>query len=261
MKKCFFYLIELFRRKDEKIPKDLELSNDIREYKYFHKITNSYRNRIIKKRIIRLFKYHKFAILRTIMMLIIVSTAGYFIITNFYPKLIFLKSDRFSAKIEKDSTVIIDHVINPILIKYLTYISATEVNLKDSIKAYQTICNDKNSSAIGKYQMTKSARSAVGLGNVPDDVFLNWPELQDIACYKLLHLNYNQMKGFIKEYDGQIINGYYLTESGMLSLSHALGGSGAIDWIKTGCKRELLPAGAPKADERLTLQKFKIKFD
>ena len=47
----------------------------------------------------------------------------------------------------------------------------------------------------------------------------------------------------------------------MLSLAHALGAEGAMQWIKNGCKINELPKGAPEAYKRLTFQKFSITFN
>jgi hypothetical protein len=208
----------------------------------------------------------KYFVLKT-SKIIVLLTIGFFLVFFIYkaakPKIINIyHTDSFESKIEKDSIIIIRDVVNPQLKKYFDYIAATEVPIKngDTLSSYQVRCYDSTSSAIGRYQMVNAARTQIGLGGVSDQVFLNNPELQDVAMYLLIKDNYRAMKPFIDEYDGKIINGYFLTEPGMLSLAHALGASGAMTWIKNGCKVNQLPSGAPNADRRLTFQKYKIKF-
>jgi len=209
----------------------------------------------------------KYFILKTAKVIILLSIAIFtilFIYKISKPKIIniYHTTDTFESKIEKDSVIVIREVVNSNLKKYFDYIAATEVPIKngDTLSSYQVRCYDSTSSAIGRYQMVNDARTQIGLGGVSEQVFLNNPELQDVAMYLLIKDNYRAMKLFIDEYDGKIINGYFLTEPGMLSLAHALGANGAMTWIKNGCKVNQLPSGAPNADRRLTFQKYKIKF-
>ena len=196
--------------------------------------------------------------------LAIIAGTSFLVYKNYKPKFITLyKTDTFQSQIKQDSTIIIRDVINPELKKYFDYIASTEVLIKngDTLATYRKLCDDSTSSAIGRYQMLNIAREQIGFGSIPRSVFLNNPELQDVAMYMLLKDNYRSMKGFMKEWDGKMVNGYYLSEPGMLSLAHALGAGGAMSWIKNGCKPNMLPPGAPHADTRLTLQKYKIQFE
>jgi len=270
MFKFLIRLLELFLKRDTPFIPNENYKQNLELYKLHHKQALYHYKQIRKEYLKNLITHNKYRIMRIVSVSSIVFIALYFTFSNYYPKLIhsFIPSN-LEATINNDSTVVIKNIVNPNLTLYLDAIAATETPIKDinknrifdwedTLKAYKTICYDSTSSAIGRYQMTKAARQAVGLGGVSDNVFLNWPELQDIACYKFLQINHNTMKSFIKKYEGQVINGYYLTETGMISLAHALGANGAMTWISNGCKPNQLPSGAPKADRRLTFQRYRI---
>jgi hypothetical protein len=263
MKNWLINTLEFFKRKDIIMPVDSAFDDKLDQYKLLSKAANKIHYEIRRERFRRLMKYHKYAIIKLFIFVPIICTALYFITVNFYPTFIFvdrIQPESLYATVSSDSIVSIKRVINPQLLKYFDFIAASEVTIKkgDTLASYKIKCYDSSSTAIGRYQMNNGARADIGLGGVSQSVFLNWPELQDIAMFRLLKVNREYMKDFLHEYDGKVINGYYLTEPGMLSLAHALGAGGAMKWIKDGCIVSELPAGAPHADRRLTLQRYKI---
>ena len=78
---------------------------------------------------------------------------------------------------------------------------------------------------VGKYQFGWSALKWVGINS--KRTFLNNPALQDEAFEKLISLNKWVLKDYIAEYNGQIIAGIQVTESGMIAAAH-LGGAGNV---------------------------------
>jgi hypothetical protein len=90
---------------------------------------------------------------------------------------------------------------------------------------------------MGKYQFGK--RTLRGLGfKISKEEFLNSPEIQEEAMYKLLQTNKKYLKKYINEYEGQIIHGILVTESGLLAAAH-LGGAGSVKkWFRTGKVRK-----------------------
>ena len=263
MKNFIINLLEFLKKKDIVMPKDIVFDEKLSLYRLYTREANRIHKDIRRERFRRLLKYHKRAIIKLFIFIPIASVGLYFLVTSLYPKFIIIdRTQTVQATISADSIVSIKSVVNPLLNKYFDFIAASEVQIKngDTLASYKVKCYDSTSTAIGRYQMNRGARVDVGLGGVPESVFLNWPELQDIAMFKLLKINNAYMKDFIRLYDGKIVNGYYLTEPGMLSLAHALGAGGAMTWIKNGCKPSELPVGAPHADCRLTLQRYKINF-
>ncbi len=272
MFKVLIQYLEFLLKKDVPFIPDENYKQNLELYKLHRRQASFYYKQVHKKHLKNLLIHHKHRILRTFVTGSFIFVSLYFIIINFYPKIthIFVPSN-LEATINNDSLIKIKNIVNPNLTAYLDAIAATEspvvdanrngiLDFEDTLKAYSRRCFDPSSSAIGRYQMTNAARQSVGLGGISDEVFLNWPELQDIACYKFLQKNYQAMKPFIKKYEGQTVNGYYLTETGMISLAHALGAGGAMSWINNGCKPNQLPAGAPHSDRRLTFQRYRITF-
>jgi hypothetical protein len=52
--------------------------------------------------------------------------------------------------------------------------------------------------------------------------------------YKLLQTNKKYLQKYIDEYDGEIVHGVLVTESGLLAAAH-LGGAGSVKkWFRTG---------------------------
>ncbi|SDH99262.1 hypothetical protein SAMN04488062_11956 [Flavobacterium omnivorum] len=78
---------------------------------------------------------------------------------------------------------------------------------------------------MGKYQFGIETLKSVGIYN--RSAFLNSPELQEKAFLALLAQNKWELKKEIKKYEGTILNGIRVTESGILAAAH-LGGAGSV---------------------------------
>jgi len=79
---------------------------------------------------------------------------------------------------------------------------------------------------MGKYQFGKSTLKGLGF-NVTRKEFLNNPQLQEEAMMALLLHNKEKLQTYIDTFDGQTINGMYISESGILAAAH-LGGQGSV---------------------------------
>jgi hypothetical protein len=90
---------------------------------------------------------------------------------------------------------------------------------------------------MGKYQFGK--RTLRGLGfKMSREEFLNSPKIQEEAMYKLLQTNKRYLKKYIDKYEGEIVHGVLVTESGLLAAAH-LGGAGSVKkWFRTGKVRK-----------------------
>jgi hypothetical protein len=90
---------------------------------------------------------------------------------------------------------------------------------------------------MGKYQFGNSTLKTLKI-NVSRTEFINNPELQEYAMHQNLLYNKKRLKRYIKKYDGTIINGILITESGLLAAAH-LGGAGSVKkWFRTGKARK-----------------------
>ena len=79
---------------------------------------------------------------------------------------------------------------------------------------------------MGKYQFGKSTLKGLGY-DVSRKEFLNNPELQEEAMLSLLSHNKEKLQTYIDLFDGETINGMYISESGILAAAH-LGGQGSV---------------------------------
>jgi len=86
---------------------------------------------------------------------------------------------------------------------------------------------------MGKYQFGKSTLKGLGY-NISKEEFLSSPDLQEEAIRKLLKSNKKILKRQIKKYDGQLVNGILVTESGLLAAAHLVGPGNVKKWVRNG---------------------------
>ena len=78
---------------------------------------------------------------------------------------------------------------------------------------------------MGKYQFGRETLKTVGIDDCSQ--FLNSPRMQEKAFVALLSKNKSELKDVIEKYDGQVVAGIQITESGILAAAH-LGGVGSV---------------------------------
>jgi hypothetical protein len=105
---------------------------------------------------------------------------------------------------------------------------------------------------MGKYQFGRAALRAIGIHNSSE--FLSNPRLQEKAFKALLAKNKWELRKEIQKYDGKIINGVAVTESGILAAAH-LGGAGSVKkFFRNNGKRAI------KDNYGTSLQSYMKKF-
>jgi len=86
---------------------------------------------------------------------------------------------------------------------------------------------------MGRYQFGKRTLRGLGFKQSKEE-FLNSPLLQEKAMTALLKQNKRSLRKYIEEYDGKVVHGVLVTESGLLAAAH-LGGAGSVKkWFRTG---------------------------
>jgi hypothetical protein len=78
---------------------------------------------------------------------------------------------------------------------------------------------------LGKYQFGTETLKTVGVHN--SRLFLNSPKMQEQAFIALVAKNKSELKDIIEKYEGQMVSGIRVTESGILAAAH-LGGVGSV---------------------------------
>jgi hypothetical protein len=78
---------------------------------------------------------------------------------------------------------------------------------------------------LGKYQFGKETLKSIGIS---DSVhFMNNPKLQEKAFVTLLSKNKYELQEYIKKFEGKVVSGIKISESGILAAAH-LGGAGSV---------------------------------
>ena len=86
---------------------------------------------------------------------------------------------------------------------------------------------------MGRYQFGKKTLRGLGFKQSKEE-FLNSPLIQEKAMTALLKQNKRSLRKYIEKYDGKIVHGVMVTESGLLAAAH-LGGAGSVKkWFRTG---------------------------
>jgi len=86
---------------------------------------------------------------------------------------------------------------------------------------------------MGRYQFGKATLKGLGI-DVTKEEFINNHKLQEKAMHMLLSHNRKKLKRYIKKYEGQIIHGILITESGILAAAHLAGQGNVRKFLKNG---------------------------
>lgn len=78
---------------------------------------------------------------------------------------------------------------------------------------------------MGKYQFGKETLESIGIKDSTG--FMNSPRLQEKAFVVLLSKNKYELQDYIIDFEGKIVDGVKITESGILAAAH-LGGTGSV---------------------------------
>ena len=86
---------------------------------------------------------------------------------------------------------------------------------------------------MGKYQFGKSTLKGLGF-DITRDEFINSPYIQEKAMQKLLLHNRKKLRKFIEQYEGEILHGVLITESGVLAAAHLAGAGNVRKFFRKG---------------------------
>ena len=191
----------------------------------------------------------------------------------------------YKKGIFENKIIFCDEIIDSADLDFLKEIIATTESQSGFFKPKDTMIYfkswtrvNKNTDAAGRYQFVRNTRISISKKlKEPEpnyQKFLNDRKMQDRYLIALFESNNRHFKEPIRIYDkegnviakyrysayekfeGKVINGYYISKSGMLLMSQAIGAQGTIDWLMSGCKPQKLPSGAPIADRRLSINIF-----
>ena len=87
---------------------------------------------------------------------------------------------------------------------------------------------------MGKYQFGRKTLNSIGFKHIDNETFLNSPKIQEMAMISLLRSNKKILRRQIKRYVGKVVNGVYITESGLLAGAHLAGAGNVKKWLRNG---------------------------
>ena len=86
---------------------------------------------------------------------------------------------------------------------------------------------------MGKYQFGKKTLKNLGY-DISKEEFLNSPHIQEKAMLDLLEHNKNILQSYIDYWEGKIVNGVEITESGILAAAHLAGPGNVKKYFQKG---------------------------
>lgn len=118
-----------------------------------------------------------------------------------------------------------------------------------------------NSQFWGKYQMGELARKSVKLSDITWDKWKTNPELQEAAMRMWVDILYQSMKSDIKKYDGKFLNGWGITESGIIAMAHNVGPDATSKFLASGGKNVPKDGSGKDATRFLILGNYNLEVD
>lgn len=87
---------------------------------------------------------------------------------------------------------------------------------------------------MGRYQMSRKNVDKFLGKNVTNKQFLNSKDLQNECMMKLLRHNKKTLRRQIAKYSNRVVNGVWVTESGILASAHLAGAGNVRKWFRRG---------------------------
>ena len=131
-----------------------------------------------------------------------------------------------------------------IKIKPKIEIVTSKIDIKQSHKNFLSAIGRRESSNrydiinrygyMGKYQFGRKTLNAIGFKNISNSKFISSPRIQEAAMITLLRVNKKNLRRQIKRHAGTVVNGVYITESGLLAGAHLAGAGNVKKWLRNG---------------------------
>ena len=117
----------------------------------------------------------------------------------------------------------------PVVKNHSTFLDA--IGFRESSNNYKAV---NRFGYLGKYQFGRKTLNAIGFKDVSNREFLANPSIQEKAMLTLLKQNKHTLRKEIAKYSGKVINGIYITESGILAAAHLAGAGNVKRFFRKG---------------------------
>ena len=154
-----------------------------------------------------------------------------------------------TGDVKKDSALIIEYkkIVNKnanYIIFYLKDPSKNYTMWKENLHSIESNgwenpyeARRENSQYWGKYQLGESARKSINLKDISWEKWKDSPELQEAALRMWVDILYQYMKPEIERFDGTFLNGWAITESGIIAMAHNVGPEPVKQFLYSGGKK------------------------
>ena len=105
------------------------------------------------------------------------------------------------------------------------------IGMRESSNNYKSV---NQFGYLGKYQFGRETLNGLGYSNISNRQFLSNPSIQEQAMEDLLVHNKKILRRFIESYEGKVVNGVYITESGILAAAHLAGPGNVKKFFRKG---------------------------
>jgi len=112
----------------------------------------------------------------------------------------------------------------------------------------------------GKYQMGESARKSINLDNISWEKWKSNPELQEAAMRLWVDILYVYLKDEIKKFDGTFLNGWAITESGIIAMAHNVGPEPVKEFLYSNGKKVPKDGSGKDATRFLILGNYDLEI-
>ena len=112
----------------------------------------------------------------------------------------------------------------------------------------------------GKYQMGESARKSINLHTITWEKWKNNPELQEAALRLWIDFLYQELKDDIRKFDGLFLNGWSITESGIIAMAHNVGFTPLREFLYSNGKKVPKDGSGKDATRFLILGNYDLEF-
>jgi hypothetical protein len=112
----------------------------------------------------------------------------------------------------------------------------------------------------GKYQMGEAARREIGMSNISWEKWKTNPDLQEASLKLWIEALYNYLKDDIRLYDGQFLNGWAITESGIIAMAHNVGPEPTKQFLRSGGKNVPKDGSGKDATRYLILGNYNLNI-
>ena len=109
--------------------------------------------------------------------------------------------------------------------------------------------------------MGSDARKAVKMERYTWDEFKSNPELQEVALKLWIQSLKEDLRYSIKKYDGMFLNGWFITESGIIAMAHNVGAGPTVEFLSSGGKTVPVDGSGKPATRFLVLGNYNLDLE